>query len=85
MLNQGCYGELLAEQVQWKINERDVKVQVPLLDLKAQYATLREEMRPAVDAVLESQYFIGGPEVKELETQIRSYWQAIEEHEKRGE
>lgn len=48
-------------------------MQVPLLDLKAQYATLREETRQAVDAVLESQYFIGGPEIKALETQIAKY------------
>ncbi|RLT40087.1 MAG: transcriptional regulator, partial [Chloroflexi bacterium] len=33
---------------------------VPLLDLKAQYATIREEVRAAVDRVLESQYFILG-------------------------
>jgi hypothetical protein len=30
-------------------------MQVPLLDLKAQYATLRDEMRKAIDAVMESQ------------------------------
>ena len=48
-------------------------MQVPLLDLKAQYATLREETRQAVDAVLESQYFVGGPEIKELETLIAEY------------
>ncbi len=70
MLNQGCYGELLAEQVQWKINERDVKVQVPLLDLKAQYATIKDEVLAAVSEVLESQRCIGGPKVAELEKKI---------------
>jgi dTDP-4-amino-4,6-dideoxygalactose transaminase len=40
---------------------------VPLLDLKAQYATLRDEMIPVLEAVMESQYFINGPAVKELE------------------
>ncbi|MCK5114634.1 MAG: DegT/DnrJ/EryC1/StrS family aminotransferase [Phycisphaerae bacterium] len=48
-------------------------MQVPLLDLKAQYATLREETQRAVNAVLESQYFVGGPEIQELEKQIAAY------------
>ncbi|MBI2000243.1 MAG: hypothetical protein HYS69_03460 [candidate division NC10 bacterium] len=42
-------------------------MQVPLLDLKAQYATIREEIRPALDRVLESQRFILGPEGEALE------------------
>jgi dTDP-4-amino-4,6-dideoxygalactose transaminase len=46
---------------------------VPLLDLKAQYATLREEMRPVLDEVMESQYFINGPAVKELEAAVAEY------------
>ena len=48
-------------------------MQVPLLDLKAQYATLRDEMRKAVDAVLESQYFINGPAVGQLEQAVAAY------------
>ncbi|MBX3052984.1 MAG: DegT/DnrJ/EryC1/StrS family aminotransferase [Caldilineaceae bacterium] len=46
---------------------------VPLLDLKAQYATIREEVRAAVDRVLESQYFILGPEVEALEAEVAAY------------
>ena len=41
---------------------------VPLLDLKAQYAAIRDEVRAAVDAVLESQHFILGPVVDQFET-----------------
>jgi len=37
---------------------------VPLLDLKAQYATIREEIQEAVNRVIDSQYFILGPEVR---------------------
>jgi dTDP-4-amino-4,6-dideoxygalactose transaminase len=48
-------------------------MKVPLLDLKAQYATLRGEMVEAVTAVLDSQQFINGPAVKELEAQIAAY------------
>ncbi len=46
---------------------------VPLLDLKAQYATIREEVMAAVNDVMESQYFILGPKVKEFEEAIAAY------------
>src|SRR5438093_10703385 len=43
---------------------------IPLLDLKAQYATIRSEIRGAIERVLESQHFILGPEVEALEQEI---------------
>ena len=46
---------------------------VPLLDLKAQYLTLREEIGGAIDGVLESQEFILGPRVESLERQVADY------------
>ncbi len=46
---------------------------VPLLDLKAQYATIKEDVLAAVGDVLESQYFILGPKVKELEDAVAAY------------
>jgi dTDP-4-amino-4,6-dideoxygalactose transaminase len=48
---------------------------VPLLDLKAQYRPLRDEIREAIDRVLESQHFILGPEVTALEEEIAAYSQ----------
>jgi dTDP-4-amino-4,6-dideoxygalactose transaminase len=45
-------------------------VQVPLLDLKAQYLTIKNEVLAAVSEVLESQRCIGGPKVTELEEKI---------------
>jgi len=45
-------------------------MKVPLLDLKAQYATIRDRIRPVVDAVMESQYFILGPEVEAFEREL---------------
>ncbi len=45
-------------------------MQVPLLDLKAQYATIKDEVLAAVSEVLESQRCIGGPKVTELEEKI---------------
>ena len=49
------------------------QVTVPLLDLKAQYATIKEEVLDAVHAVLESQYFILGSTVAECEERIAEY------------
>lgn len=46
---------------------------VPLLDLKAQYAALRDEIHAAMDRVIESQYFILGPEVEALEREVAAY------------
>ena len=48
-------------------------MKVPLLDLKAQYARIRDEIRQVVDEVCESQYFILGPRVEELETHVAAY------------
>ena len=48
-------------------------MRVPLLDLKAQYVTIREEVREAVDRVLESQQFVLGAEVTALEEAVAHY------------
>jgi len=48
-------------------------IPVPLLDLTGQYAAIREEVREALDRVVESQKFILGPEVEALEEEVASY------------
>jgi len=48
-------------------------VKVPLLDLRAQYATLKEEIMVVTQEVYESQQFILGPKVKELEDKVAAY------------
>jgi len=48
---------------------------IPLLDLKAQYAQIKDEVSQAIDEVMESQHFILGPKVSELESKIASYSQ----------
>ena len=46
---------------------------VPLLDLKAQYQSIRDEIQEALLRVVESQYFILGPEVEALEQEVAAY------------
>lgn len=48
-------------------------LKVPLLDLQAQYAALRSEIREAIDRVCESQCFILGPEVTALEEEVTAF------------
>ena len=48
-------------------------MEVPLLDLKAQYATIRDKVKAAVDEVLESQRFILGSNVAALEEEIARF------------
>ena len=48
-------------------------MQVPLLDLKAQYQTIRAEILKVTDEVFESQYFILGPRVERFEKEIAAY------------
>ena len=50
-----------------------MEMEVPLVDLRAQYAEIREEVHKAVEVVFESQRFILGPSVKRLEEQIAAY------------
>jgi dTDP-4-amino-4,6-dideoxygalactose transaminase len=51
-------------------------MQVPLLDLKQQHAALREELRAALERVLDSQQFILGEDVRLLETELARYTRA---------
>jgi dTDP-4-amino-4,6-dideoxygalactose transaminase len=50
-------------------------ISVPILDLKAQYATVRADVQAAIERVMESQHFILGPEVETLEKEIAAYSQ----------
>jgi dTDP-4-amino-4,6-dideoxygalactose transaminase len=51
-------------------------MKVALLDLKAQYSAIRSEIRGAIERVVESQHFILGPEVEELEREIAAFCNA---------
>ena len=48
---------------------------VPLLDLQAQYVSLRDDLNQAVERVMSSQRFVLGDEVRGLENSIAGYCQ----------
>ncbi len=50
-------------------------MQVPLLDLKAQYRSIKSEVDQAIAEVMESQYFILGPKVQSCEEALAKYCQ----------
>jgi dTDP-4-amino-4,6-dideoxygalactose transaminase len=53
----------------------ETAMQVPLLDLRPQYQPLAAEIQAAIGRVCESQHFILGPAVKELEASVARYCQ----------
>ena len=48
-------------------------MKVSLLDLKAQYKSIKDEIKEAMEEVLDSQHFILGPKVEALEEAVASY------------
>ncbi|MDD5002101.1 MAG: DegT/DnrJ/EryC1/StrS family aminotransferase, partial [Thiomonas arsenitoxydans] len=46
---------------------------IPMVDLKAQYASIRDEIDGAVRRVIENAQFIGGPEVEAFEQEMGGY------------
>ena len=48
-------------------------MKVPLLDLKCQYKTIKDEILAVTGEIFESQHFILGPHVEKLEKEIAAY------------
>ena len=48
-------------------------MKVPLLDLKGQYDTIRDEILPAIEELLETQSCCNGPVVRTLEKELADY------------
>jgi dTDP-4-amino-4,6-dideoxygalactose transaminase len=46
---------------------------IPILDLSAQYQSIKAEIHTAIDRVLESGHFIMGADVKEFEQEVAAY------------
>ena len=53
-------------------------MKVPLIDLQAQFVSIRDQVREAVDRVFETQMFVMGPEVAALESEVAAYCQTTE-------
>jgi dTDP-4-amino-4,6-dideoxygalactose transaminase len=51
-------------------------VAVPALDLQAHYETIRDQIDSAIRRVIESQRFVMGPELEQLETELAGYCHA---------
>jgi dTDP-4-amino-4,6-dideoxygalactose transaminase len=49
------------------------KMNIPLVDLKAQYASIKEEIDGAIQRVVQSGQFILGPEAKAFEDEMAAY------------
>lgn len=48
-------------------------MKIPILDLTAQYKSIKPEIDAAITRVVESQYFILGPEVESFEKEVAAY------------
>jgi len=48
-------------------------VKIPLVDLKAQYRNLKDELTQAINVVMSETAFIGGPAVREFERQFADF------------
>ena len=51
-------------------------MKVPILDLKAQYAAIKDEISPAINQVCQSQLFCLGPALTQFEEKIAQYCQS---------
>ncbi|MFI5072128.1 MAG: DegT/DnrJ/EryC1/StrS family aminotransferase [Terriglobales bacterium] len=60
-------------QIEFPASTEPPVTSISFLDLKAQFAEIRDEIAKAVNDVLESQHFILGPEVEALEREIAEY------------
>jgi len=54
----------------------ETSTSIPMLDLKAQYHQIKPQVDAAMMRVVESQYFINGPDVDALEREVAEYCQA---------
>jgi dTDP-4-amino-4,6-dideoxygalactose transaminase len=46
---------------------------VPMLDLKRQYESIKDDVAAAIERVLTTQYFVGGPELEAFERESAAY------------
>ncbi len=55
------------------LTEKEIEMSIPLVDLKAQYNSIKQEIDEATHRVIETAQFILGPETTALENEIAAY------------
>jgi dTDP-4-amino-4,6-dideoxygalactose transaminase len=55
------------------MSERELKMQIPFVDLKAQYASIKDEVAEAIRGVLDSTHFVGGEHLASFERDFAAY------------
>jgi dTDP-4-amino-4,6-dideoxygalactose transaminase len=55
------------------VGAKDTAMKVPLLDLKSEYAELRDEILPALDRVCRNSSFVQGEEVEDFEREFADF------------
>lgn len=55
------------------MSSTEPSLQVPFFDIRTQYASIREEINGAIEEVLDSGVFVGGPTVRQFEADFASY------------
>ncbi len=63
----------MANRSQQELTYTEVPLPIPILDLRAQYATYKSEALRAISEICDSQSFALGPAVAAFEEQIRTY------------
>jgi dTDP-4-amino-4,6-dideoxygalactose transaminase len=80
MINHSCGSPLSDVTAPGELEpmQEKAKMKIPILDLSVQHQKIAAEIQDAVARVLNSQQFILGPEVRELEREIAPYCQCAE-------
>ena len=66
-------GDMLGAVPRQWYHRTAMSTSVPMLDLHRQFASIRDEVLPAVERVCTSQQYILGPEVTALEREISEF------------
>lgn len=56
-----------------RIAQKGSEMKVPFVDLKAQYAQIRDEINPAIQEVIDNASFVGGPYLKTFEKNFAEF------------
>src|SRR6202041_1205798 len=63
----------LSKAPRFKPSNASSPIKVPLLDLKAEYEGLRDEILPAIDRTCQNSAFVEGPEVQAFEREFADF------------